>query len=300
MDGDCLYKIAYEMTYVVRAGDPLIECLLHCDWHESHKLLKVEFPLNVRATKVKYDIQYGFVERPTHRNQDTDAAMFEGCGHKYADCSEDGYGVAVLNDCKYGYSARDSTLCLSLLRSPKSPDPQCDMGRHHIRFALLPHLNGSCGSDGLSDVVHAATLFNSPEQEFALNSHPQQHHVVPWCITDQPLFRVHDWDTSRRCPLILDAMKPSEQFMSALAQGRERPGDEMTILRFYESVGSTGRACVSCGCGQRLAEVYECNMKEEKRSARSIKTGRDRDVFWLDYRPFQVITVAVRFDGAKS
>ena len=129
------------------------------DWYESHKLLKVEFPLNVKSSRVLYEIQGGFVERPTHRNTPYDAAMFEVCGQRYADISESDYGVSLLNNSKYGYSGRDSTLCLSLLRAPKSPDANCDMGVHAFKYLLLPHIGGNLLT---GKVVEAATALNDP------------------------------------------------------------------------------------------------------------------------------------------
>src|SRR6185312_16286436 len=81
----------------------------------------------------------GAVTRPTHRNSPWDAARFEGCGHRFGDLSEPGYGAAILNDSKYGYEALGSDLMLSLLRSPLYPDPLADEGEHHFTYSLLPH-----------------------------------------------------------------------------------------------------------------------------------------------------------------
>lgn len=79
----------------------------------------MEFAWDIKADKVTYETQYGFVQRPTHYNTSWDSAKFEVAGHKYADISEYGYGVALLNDCKYGYAAHKNVVRLSLIRSPK-------------------------------------------------------------------------------------------------------------------------------------------------------------------------------------
>ena len=100
------------------------------DWHEDHRLLKAAFELDIRSTRAVYDIQFGHVERPTHYNTSWDQARFEVTGHKWADISDSGYGVSLMNDCKYGYNAKDSTLKLSLLKSAKFPDTEADMGLH--------------------------------------------------------------------------------------------------------------------------------------------------------------------------
>lgn len=109
------------------------------DWHEEHALLKAAFPVDVYATRARYDIQFGSIERDTHRNTSWDAARFEVCAHKWADLSEAGYGVALLNDCKYGCDIHDGVMRLSLLRAPTHPNPNADRGAHTFTYALLPH-----------------------------------------------------------------------------------------------------------------------------------------------------------------
>jgi alpha-mannosidase len=93
---------------------------LQVTWHESHKFLKVEFPANVLATNATYEVQYGHLQRPTHRNTSWDWARFEVCGHKWADLSQHNFGLAVLNDSKYGWSCQENVLSLSLLVWRKS------------------------------------------------------------------------------------------------------------------------------------------------------------------------------------
>lgn len=95
--------------------------------------------MDVYATRARYDIQFGSIERDTHRNTSWDAARFEVCAHKWADLSEAGYGVALLNDCKYGCDIHDGVMRLSLLRAPTHPNPNADRGAHTFTYALLPH-----------------------------------------------------------------------------------------------------------------------------------------------------------------
>ena len=109
------------------------------EWQERRRYLKVEFPLEIHAEQATYEMQFGHVQRPTHFNTTWDMARFEVCGHKWADLAEPGFGVALLTDSKYGYAAHRNVLRLSLLRGPTSPDPLADLGRHHFRYALLPH-----------------------------------------------------------------------------------------------------------------------------------------------------------------
>jgi alpha-mannosidase len=109
------------------------------DWQERQMLLKVAFPVAIRANEATYDIQFGNVKRPTHWNTSWDYARFETVAHQWVDLSEHGYGVSLLNDCKYGHDVKDNVLRLSLLRSPNYPDNQADLGRHVFTYALLPH-----------------------------------------------------------------------------------------------------------------------------------------------------------------
>lgn len=125
------------------------------EWREEHKMLKVEWPLALHATAATYETQFGSIQRPTHTNTSRDAMQFEVCGRRWGDLSQPDYGVALLNDSKYGYSCRGNRLRLSLLRSPKAPDADCDMGRHHFTYSLLPHLGHvNCTEDVLSAAAH--------------------------------------------------------------------------------------------------------------------------------------------------
>jgi alpha-mannosidase len=109
------------------------------DWRERHVLLKVAFPVDVLSPMATYEIQWGNVERPTHRNTSWDWARFETVAQKWVDLSEGGYGVSLLNDCKYGHDICDNVMRISLLRSPTLPDPEADRGEHHFVYSLLPH-----------------------------------------------------------------------------------------------------------------------------------------------------------------
>jgi alpha-mannosidase len=117
------------------------------DWHETERLLKVAFDLDVTADRSASEIQFGHVMRPTHTNTSWDAAKFEICAHRWIHVGEPGYGIALVNDSTYGHDItrrpRDgggttTAVRLSLLRAPRFPDPDTDQGRHHLRYALIP------------------------------------------------------------------------------------------------------------------------------------------------------------------
>ena len=123
------------------------------DWNEKHKMLRVAFPVNVFNSQASFDIQYGFINRNTHRNTSWDFAKFEVCGHRYADISRQDFGVALLNNSKYGYKVLNNRLDLNLLRSPAYPDPDADIGNHKFTYSLLPHKGNLTNSDVFSEAA---------------------------------------------------------------------------------------------------------------------------------------------------
>jgi alpha-mannosidase len=138
------------------------------DWQETHRLLKVAFPVAVRSPEATYEIAFGHVNRATHEDTSFDRARFEVPAHRWADLSEEGYGVALMNDCKYGYDVHGNVMRLTLLRSPTWPDPVADRGRHRFCYALMPH-PGDLQSAG---VIEAAAAFNSPLRAVKLAPRP--------------------------------------------------------------------------------------------------------------------------------
>ncbi|WP_282936987.1 alpha-mannosidase [Paenibacillus sp. RC67] len=129
-----------EQEVIVYTHSRRIDFKTKVDWHEQRKLLKVAFPVEVRSTEATYDIQFGNVKRPTHWNTSWDYARFEVVGHQWADLSERGYGVSLMNDCKYGYDIKDNVMRLTLLKSAMVPDPQADQGHHAFTYSILPHV----------------------------------------------------------------------------------------------------------------------------------------------------------------
>jgi alpha-mannosidase len=124
----------------MQAGTPRrIDFVTDVDWQARQTLLRALFPLDINANRATCEIQFGAVERPTHRNTSWDVARFEVCAHRWVDLSEGDYGVALLNDAKYGHSLHDNTLGLSLLRGTTHPDPDADRGQHHFTYSLFPH-----------------------------------------------------------------------------------------------------------------------------------------------------------------
>jgi alpha-mannosidase len=135
----------FNLDYVLDWGSPVLKIVIQTDWQETHVLVKAAFPVTVAADHATYEIPCGAIKRPTlpnpHSLSEHEQAKWEVPALHWADLTQaDGsYGVSLLNDCKYGYDAQPDCLRLTLLRSPRWPDPACDRGIHHFTYVLYPH-----------------------------------------------------------------------------------------------------------------------------------------------------------------
>jgi alpha-mannosidase len=125
--------------YILQAGAPLLKIATTVDWQERHVLVKAAFGLNLEADYATYEIPCGAIRRPTQPKTPALQAKWEVPALRWADLSADGYGVSLLNDCKYGYDSQPHQLRLTLLRSPSWPDPEADRGFHQFTYAIYPH-----------------------------------------------------------------------------------------------------------------------------------------------------------------
>lgn len=188
-------------TITLRAGSPVLEFDTTVDWHELHRLLKVCFPVGVRAENAVHEIQFGFVERPTHRSRGFDAQRFEVCNHRYTALCDNGHGCAVLNDCKYGVGVEENSIELSLLRAAASPEMASDQGEHHFRYGFTAW--NTCFAD--APVVQQAAAFNDP------------------ILAEEGRLQGFSAFSTDRANVIIDTVKPAD----------DRSGD--LVIRLYES-----------------------------------------------------------------
>jgi alpha-mannosidase len=205
------------------------------DWHEAHALLKVCFPLGVRAPSATYEMPFAYAERPTHRSTSFDRARYEVPGHRFADLSEHGFGAALLTDSKYGYSCHGNELRISLLRAPKSPDPNADMGRHEFAYALLPHAGGWREAG----VVAEGIRFNAP---------------LRWTSHAPP----DSFASVDDANLVLDTIKRAER-------------SDALVLRLYEAHG--GRGVARLRVASSFARARRANVLEEGLEEVSVEDG---------------------------
>lgn len=152
------------------ANTPRVDFKTTVDWHEKHTLLKTAFPLDIHGVKATCDIQFGNVERSIHNNTSWDAAQFEVAAHKWVDLSESNFGVALLNECKYGYDIKNQLLGLTLIKSATLPNPDADQGEHAFTYALYPH-SGDCRE---GRVQEEAFSLNYPMESRVIGCSPVQ------------------------------------------------------------------------------------------------------------------------------
>ena len=227
------------------------------DWHDKHRLVKVNFDLDVFAPTMRNEIQFGYMERPLTRNNGWEATMFEVANHKWTDVSENRYGVAVLNDCKYGISgvrteSGSTALGLTLMKSGTKPDNSGDPGRHALCYSLLPH-EGSFRADTVA------------AESYLLNIAPL---AIPGSAAIAAPARV---DAPN---VVLETVKPAEDRKDGF------------VLRLYE----TERAKTHCLLHLPEAkQVFVTNILEDVQEELPVENGTVR----LTFHPFEIKTLLV-------
>lgn len=247
-----------EQKIVIYSDIPRIDFVTDIDWQENKKLLKVAFPVTVNSPTARYEIQFGNLERPTHSSTSWDFARFEVSAHKWADLSEGGYGISLLNDCKYGYDIHDGVMKLTLLRAPTIPDPVADRGKHSFTYSLYPH-EGNYTAGG---TVRAGYELNVPVRVVSASAHPGQ---LPKSMS---LFRL---DSDH---VVLDTVKKSDT-------------DDSVILRFYEAHNKRGR--VNLLTDIQIKDACECDLLEREIG----KIDHSEGVIGFDIAPFEIKTVKI-------
>ncbi|MEV5436905.1 glycoside hydrolase family 38 C-terminal domain-containing protein [Streptomyces sp. NPDC052682] len=245
-------------TITVRAGSPRIDFETEIDWHETEKILKAGFPVDIRAAHSSAEIQFGHIQRPTHTNTSWEAARFEVSGHRWVHIGEPGYGVAVLNDSTYGHDVTrtvredggtTTTVRLSLVRAPRIPDPEADQGRHHFTYSLLPGAR-------IADAVAEGYALNLPLRVAESAGEPE------------PVVSVSGEGVT------VEAVKLAD----------DASGD--VVVRLYESRGGRARGVLRTGfplAGARVTDLLERPLEDAD------VTG-DGGV-QVSLRPFQILTL---------
>ena len=231
-----------------------IDFKTNVDWYESRKLLKAYFPVNIRTDYATFDISSGLLRRPIHTNTSWDQARLEVCGHKFVDLSESRFGVSLLNDCKYGYTVRDQTIGLSLLKAGEFPWEKTDKKNHEFIYSLLCHDKPLADSNVFDEAYKLntplwAAIVEKPELDVPEGLEGTKL-VSP--ISEVPPLSYFELIDTPNC--VLTAFKRSERdaqkYVARLAEVR---GEEaMAILSFNQDLFNFSQVKVCTGLENEL------------------------------------------------
>ena len=249
-----LLNSTFAQDIVLVAGSRRVDFQTHVEWNELHRLLKVAFPVDVKATEAINEIQFGYMTRPTHRSRLYDSDRFEVCNQRYSALVDQSHGAAVLNDCKYGISQIGNEMQLTLLRAGASPEMRADNGVHDFTYAFTAWE----GSFLESEVVAEAYDLNVPMQ-VAAGSCPET------------------------CAMVVDA--PTNVFIDTVKPAEDGSGD--VIVRMYEAKKADTQCVLSLGFP--AAKVWACDMLENKTEELQV----EEDCLKLHFGAFEVKTLRI-------
>jgi alpha-mannosidase len=248
--------------FALAAGSPRLDIQTTVDWHEERTILRALFPVDVRARQATYEIPFGCLERPTHRNTPWEQAMYEVCAQRWMDLSEPGFGVALLNDGKYGHSCHESVLGLSLLRSPNFPDPRADRGTHEFTYSLMPH-SGDWRAAGAD---REAEALNTPLWAVPLPGEQTGRFSGSWA------------------PFTLEIQGAAGVQVTAVKRAED---DDRLIVRLVETHGGAGRVRIRWNAPVQAVELVDLL----ERALDSADVVHDGGVTTVALHPFHIVTL---------
>lgn len=249
----------------VYAAYPRIDIRNGIDWKEHQIFLKMLLPVDIHTDEATFDIQCGNVRRYTHENTSWDFAKFEVCMHKWLDVSEDGYGVSVLNDCKFGCSIRQGVIGISMLKSGIYPNPEADKEHHEFVISIVPHRGGWREAD----TVKAAYELNNPVTAVRKTNGGGQ------------LPPAYSHVSCSRPNVVIEAVKKAED-----------SGD--TVLRLFECYNR--RTDCVLRFGRKIERIRECNMLEEDaEGAEEPVLAPDGQTVSFRIRPYEIKTYRIAY-----
>jgi len=251
-----------EQKVILTGESRRIDFVTQAAWKECAKMLRTSFPVNVRAQEATCEIQFGNIKRPTHRNTSWDMAKYEVSAHKWVDMSQGDYGVALLNDCKYGHKLKDNVIDLNLLRSTAYPDTAADQGRHEFTYSLYPHK----GDYIEGRVVRAGYELNVPLQVLPADDCPMTGEA-------ESLVSVEAEN------IIVEAVKKCEE-----------SGD--LILRLYECHGKGVRTKINLAFEPEEIQLVDL-MEKETSQAGLMKDTVTGNSCILEFKPFEINTLKI-------
>lgn len=253
---------------------PRIDFKHHVEWKEHNTLLRVNFPVEVNTTKATYEIQYGNIERETTMNNSWDTAKFETCGHKWVDLSENGLGISLMNDCKYGHSVKNGEMGLTLIKAGTYPHEDADIGEHEYTYSIYPH---------------EGRWYDAKTVEMAYNLN-----VPTWVILKEDSNKNLDGDINLDLEETVDCEKKysfiscdkKNCFLEVMKKAEDGNG---YILRMYENENRMTKATIRLGFKQ--IQVFECDLLENNLKEVSCDNSEFTDLF----NPYEIKTYRIIF-----
>lgn len=252
------YKSVIKQKIYFYSDSNRIDFDTYADWHQEHLFLKAAFDVDVNSDKATFDIQFGSVERPVHKNTSWEDAKFEVCAHKFIDYADYGYGVSLLNDCKYGHNIENGTMKLSMFKCATYPDFDADKGEHFFTYSIFPHAGNyrECGT------VQLAYELNCPMKAFEIGSQNGK-------LSDEYSFVKCNADN-----FIIETIKKAED-------------GEQLIFRGYEAYNK--RTEVELEFGFDVKNAYICDLMENDVEALEVKDNKVK----FTAKPFEIVSIKV-------
>ena len=167
-------KSEIRQTVRLLAGAEQLEFETVVDWRETATMLRVRFPVAVKADTARFEIPFGHIRRTTREETSVEKAQIEVAALQWVDLSQADCGVALYNDCKHGFRVKGNVIDMTLIRSVPHPGAALigkgdaaegeggkvygDIGRHEFRYALRPH----AGDADTATLTAEARAFNTP------------------------------------------------------------------------------------------------------------------------------------------
>ena len=231
------------------------------NWHERHRILKVDFPTTIYTKEAIEEIQFGYVKRPTHKSRQYEKDMYETSHHKYAALTDGRNGFALLNDCKYGISAEDSRMSLTLLKAPVMPDMTADMGEHELSYAIY--------------------LFDGAFQDSDVPQMGYEYNLTPTIVDDVEMEESTVMEESffqvESPSVMIDTCKPAMDMGNGV------------VLRMYEYMGSAVSARLYVPA--EVQKIFATNMLEDKKCELPITKAGNKQYVDIAFGAFEIKTL---------
>lgn len=241
-------------------GIKRIDFETNLDWHSKHRILRAAFPVDINTDKATFEVQFGNLQRPTHKNTSWDRQKFETCGHKYADMSEGNYGISLINDCKYGHNIHGDTMELTLLKCPAYPNEVADEGAHKFTYSLLPH-EGPLGEDTLKEAFY----LNYPM--YAVKASKNADGTLP---------EEFSYISTKMESFVVETVKKAEY-------------SDSIVIRGYEALNRRGRTSFRLGFPVKSLSI--CDLMEQETEPVEFEIRGGNTYFTLNVKPFEIITL---------